>query len=165
MLVSSPRTGGCVRTRSFGSHPGRTADPSASLGMTNIDLTLSLVFVLRMERLRSTEAAQGTLPSQSPSSNGSASLPPCHPERSRGICSAPRMAPKASGSHIRTPSLGREREPMRTSGRPVNRGEAARPAWRRCRPCPGRRAPGLERTGLSAGGSTSRRSCVFAGSK
>jgi hypothetical protein len=58
----------CVRTRSLGSHPGRTADPSASLGMTNLDLTLSLGFVIRMERLRSTEAAQRTLPSQSPPS-------------------------------------------------------------------------------------------------
>jgi hypothetical protein len=28
--------------------------------------------------------------------------PICHPERSRGICSAPRMAPKASGSHTRS---------------------------------------------------------------
>src|SRR5271168_280590 len=36
--------------------------------MTNLDLTLSLGFVIRMERLRSIEAAQGTLPSQSPSS-------------------------------------------------------------------------------------------------
>src|SRR5271154_1793713 len=42
-------------------HPG-------SLGMTNLDLTHWLGFVMRMERLRSTEAAQRTLPSQSPSS-------------------------------------------------------------------------------------------------
>jgi hypothetical protein len=38
------------------------------VGMTNLDLTLSWGFVIRMERSRSTEAAQRTLPSQSPSS-------------------------------------------------------------------------------------------------
>jgi hypothetical protein len=122
----------------LGSHPGRTADPSASLRDDKFTLTFSLGFVIRMERLRLTEAAQRTLPSQSPSSMEA--LPsPCHPERtrischaaldtaacavfrrrkphevrqrqqdqqeirgSRGTCSAPRMAPKAPGSHTRS---------------------------------------------------------------
>jgi hypothetical protein len=71
----------------LGSHPGRTADPSASLRDDKFTLTFSLGFVIRMERLRLTEAAQRTLPSQSPSSMEA--LPsPCHPERTRISCHA-----------------------------------------------------------------------------
>ena len=84
----------CVRTNethTFVREPGRTADPSASLGMTKGRL------VLPCSLLNGRWTREGGVLVSAYFATiiyGSGHHPLCHPERSRGICSAPRLPHK-----------------------------------------------------------------------
>ncbi len=95
----------CVRTRSFGSHPGHS-NPSLPEPPTSIDTKIPSS-PLPPERTRTAHKGWWGPPDWMRFSlrkiAHAAPIRRCEwaIRGSRGICSAPRMAPKASGSHTR----------------------------------------------------------------
>jgi len=85
--------------------PGRTADPSASLGMTKGRVTLRCTVAkqtLDSEKGGVLVRAYLATPIFWNHINRKRYSPLCHPERSRGICSAPRLPHKGLRSRTTT---------------------------------------------------------------